>query len=83
MIFRFGRRRNSGTLRSLRERPTRHLPLGGLPRSRAGKIQSPSKDIKVMPERFRIKASKGWKGAMHVDHAPDLPRRIFELDNEL
>lgn len=43
----------------------------------------PGRKVLVMPERFRIKASKGWKGAMHVDHAPDLPRRIFELDNEL
>ena len=40
-------------------------------------------DMIVMPERFRMKASKGWKGAMHIDHAPEIPEGIFENEMEI
>ena len=36
----------------------------------------------VMPERFRMKATTGWKGFMHIDHAPDIPAGIFENEME-
>ena len=41
--------------------------------------------VEMLPvlERFRIKATKGWDGNLHVDHKADIPIDLFECEMEI